>query len=80
MSSSPPIMGSVSQPNGGSAFWVFFSFRCISADWAGQEVIWFATGALNCSVALKCWSVRENPADEKSCQLSVARFAARACG
>jgi hypothetical protein len=35
-------------------------------------------GVLNCNVALSGASLRENPLLEKSFQLSVARFAARA--
>lgn len=70
----------MSQPNDGNAFCVFFSFRCISTECAGHALTLFVTGVLNCSVAFNGASVRENPDEEKSCQVNVARFAARACG
>lgn len=38
----------------------------------------FATGLLNCNVALRGASVRVKPAEEKSCHERVARLAARA--
>ena len=76
--SSAPSTGSVSHPNVGSAFCAFFSLRCRSAECCGHASIVFDTGGLNCSVAFSGASERLNPDDEKSCQLSVARFAARA--
>ena len=78
MISSLPRMGSVSHPNGGRDFCAFLSFLWISADCEGHALTALATGVLNCKVALRGASEREKPAVEKSCQVSVARFAARA--
>lgn len=72
------MIGSVSHPKGGSAFCAFFNLRCNSADWEGHCDTATETGWLNSRVALRGSSVRENPLEEKSCQESVARFAARA--
>jgi len=74
------MIGSVSQPKGGKARCVFFSFFEISALCDGQDDIVVATGVLNCNVALSGASVRVKPELEKSFQLNVARFAARAYG
>ena len=71
-----PTTGSVSHPNGGRDSCVFFNLRVILACCSGQDEIEFTRGVLNCSVVL---SVRVNPVDEKSAQVSVVRFAARDC-
>ena len=76
---SAPITGSVSHPNGGGDFCVFLSFRVISACCSSQDAIEFTRGVLNWSVALSSASVRVNPHDEKSVQVSVVRFPARDC-
>ena len=71
--------GSISHPNGGRDFWVFFNLRMISACCSSQDKIEFTRGVLNCSVTLSGASVRVNPVDEKSVHVSVVRFAARDC-
>jgi len=74
------ITGSVSHPNGGKEFCVFFfNLRVISACCSGQDETEFTRGMLNCSVVLSGSSVRVDPVDEKSVKVSVVRFAARDC-
>src|SRR5262245_10335409 len=78
MISSPPMTGSVSHPNGGSDFCVFFSFFWISAECEAQVETAFDTGVLNCNVTCSGSSMREQAAEEKSFQFSVQGLAARA--
>jgi len=79
MITSAPIIGSVSHPNGGRDFCVFFNLRVISACCSGQDEIEFTRGVLNCSVVLSGVTVRVKPVEEKSVQVSVVRLAARDC-
>ncbi len=73
------MTGSVSQPNGGSDFCNFFTFRVISVCCSGQDEIEFIRGVLNWSVVLSGASMREKPVLEKSVQVNVVRLAARDC-
>jgi len=74
-----PIKGSVSHPNGGRDLCFLFNLRVISVRCSGEDEIEFTRRVLNCSVVFSGASVRVNPVDEKSVQVSVVRFAARDC-
>ena len=58
---------------------MLFNLRAISADCSGKEEVELTKGVLNCRVALTGASVRVDPVDEKTVQVSVIRFAARYC-
>ena len=82
MITSLPITGSVSYPNGGREFCIFFfNLHMILACCSSQDKMVFTRGMLNCSVVLSGPSVRVDPVDEKSVKVrvSIIHFATCDC-